>query len=240
MLKIYIDFDGTISKEDIGYKLFKKFTKEKSKEFVKDYLDEKLTAIEFYEKQIKACNRITKDELFSFIDLHEIDTTFLDFLNFCELMNKNQNILDLCILSDGFDLYIERILNKYNINHIKYFSNKLNLNDNGTLNAEFPYTDEECKRCACCKRNHLLTLSADEDIIIYIGNGYSDQCAVNYADIVFARDRLQTYCQQKNISYFLYKDFKDIIARLEEILKRKRIRKRQQAEFNRREVFLAG
>lgn len=240
MIKIYIDFDGTISKNDIGNKLFKKFGGNGVNQIIDDYINEKINAIEFYEKLINTCRPISKTELISFINEQEIDQTFIEFLSFCESVNKCQKILDLCILSDGFDLYIEPLLKKHKINNLKYFANKLNLNEDGTLKAEFPYTDEECTRCACCKRNHLLTLSADDDIIVYIGNGYSDQCAVNFADIVFARDRLQVYCQKKNISYYLYNNFSDIINRLDEILKRKRIRKRQQAEFNRREVFTSG
>ncbi|RCK73603.1 MAG: 2-hydroxy-3-keto-5-methylthiopentenyl-1-phosphate phosphatase related protein [Ignavibacteriae bacterium] len=240
MLKIYIDFDGTISIGDVGYKLFLHFAGDKTNKIVENYINGKLTAIEFYEELIKACGAISSTDLFSFIDVQKIDTTFLDFLNFCSTKNQNEKVLDLFVVSDGFDLYIERILKKYQISNLKFFANKLKIQDNGKLTAEFPYTDEECTKCACCKRNHLLTLSADEDIIVYIGNGFSDQCAVNFADIVFARDKLQTYCQEKNISYYLYTNFNDVTKRLEEILQRKRIRKRQQAEFNRREVFISG
>lgn len=240
MLKIFIDFDGTISKGDIGYKLFLQFAGEKTQKIVENYLNATLNATEFYQELTKACGSVKYKDFISFIDEQEIDVTFIDFLNFCKIKNQNDNVIEIFIVSDGFDLYIERILKKYQIKNLKFFANKLKIPDNGTLVAEFPYTDEECTRCACCKRNHLLTLSSDEDIIVYIGNGFSDQCAVNFADIVFARDKLQTYCQKKNISYYLYQNFNDIINRLEEILQRKRIRKRQQAEFNRREVFTSG
>ncbi len=240
MLKIFIDFDGTISKGDIGYKLFLHFAGEPTHKIVENYLCGTLNAIEFYHELTKACGSVKYEDFISFIDEQEIDVTFIDFLNFCKIKNQNDNVIEIFIVSDGFDLYIERILKKYQIKNLKFFANKLKILDNGTLVAEFPYTDEECTRCACCKRNRLLTLSSDEDIIVYIGNGFSDQCAVNFADIVFARDKLQTYCQKKNISYYLYQNFIDIINRLEEILKRKRIRKRQQAEFNRREVFTSG
>ena len=38
-------------------------------------------------------------------------------------------------------------------------------------------------------------------MIVYVGDGYSDRCPVQYADIVFAKGDLQTYCQEQNISY---------------------------------------
>ena len=240
MLKIFIDFDGTISKLDVGHKLFLHFAGEKTNSIVSNYLKGELTAVDFYYNLLNACGIISPEALINFIDNQDIDETFINFLKFCEIQNSKQKLIDIIIVSDGFDFYIKRLFQKYQIENLKFFANKMYLTDDGKLVAEFPYTDEECSRCACCKRNHILTLSADDDIIVYIGNGFSDQCAVNYADIIFARDKLQTYCQEKNISYYLYKNFDDVIKRLEEILKRKRIRKRQQAEFNRREIFASG
>ena len=53
--------------------------------------------------------------------------------------------------------------------------------------------------CANCKRNHLLTKSGDESVIVYIGNGSSDQCPSRYADIVFAK-LLLTLREAENIT----------------------------------------
>ena len=85
----------------------------------------------------------------------------------------------------------------------------------------------------------MLTRSGEEDIIVYIGEGYSDRCPVQYADIVFARDALQTYCQEQNISYFLYSTFDDVIARLASLVSKKKLRKRLAAETKRKELFIA-
>jgi 2-hydroxy-3-keto-5-methylthiopentenyl-1-phosphate phosphatase len=103
----------------------------------------------------------------------------------------------------------------------------------------FPYEDAECTRCACCKRNIMLTKSSDDDVIVYIGEGYSDRCPAQYADIVFAKDELQKFCQEKNISYFLYDSFDDILVRMSELLVKKRVKKRREAEMKRREAFVA-
>ena len=83
----------------------------------------------------------------------------------------------------------------------------------------------------------MLTHASDDDIIVYIGEGYSDRCPAQYADIVFAKDKLQTYCQQENISYYLYASFFDVTTRLTELLGRRQLRKRRRAELKRREAF---
>jgi 2-hydroxy-3-keto-5-methylthiopentenyl-1-phosphate phosphatase len=86
----------------------------------------------------------------------------------------------------------------------------------------------------------MLNGSADEDIIVYVGDGYSDQCPVRYADFVFAKRHLRTYCQRQNITFFEFNHFGDVQVKLMEILQRKRIRCRQEAAMARREVFMQG
>jgi 2-hydroxy-3-keto-5-methylthiopentenyl-1-phosphate phosphatase len=90
----------------------------------------------------------------------------------------------------------------------------------------------------------MLTASADDDLIVYIGEGYSDRCPARFADIIFAKDELLRFCQRENISYFAYATFADIQDRMKDIVNatsRKRgHRKRRQAEIARRNVLLGG
>ena len=58
-----------------------------------------------------------------------------------------------------------------------------------------------------------------------------------YADIVFAKDDLQAFCQRENISYYLYESFHDVTGRLTELLDRRQLRKRRRAELKRMEAF---
>lgn len=83
----------------------------------------------------------------------------------------------------------------------------------------------------------MLTQAGDEDIIVYVGEGYSDRCPAQFADFVFAKDELQKFCQEKNISYFLYNSFDDVVERVKDILSRKRPKKRREADMKRREAF---
>ncbi|MEK6754610.1 MAG: 2-hydroxy-3-keto-5-methylthiopentenyl-1-phosphate phosphatase, partial [Bacteroidota bacterium] len=66
------------------------------------------------------------------------------------------------------------------------------------------------------------------------------RCPVRYADVVFAKKRLIKYCQQQNISYHEFSHFGDVRRQLEQILQKKRIKKRREAEMARREVFMQG
>ena len=109
----------------------------------------------------------------------------------------------------------------------------------GALILESPHCGAGCTECTWCRRNIMLSRSADDEVIVYAGEGDSGRCPAQYADIVFAKDRLQTFCQEKNISYHLYNSFQDIVHRLQLSLGRKRLRKRLVAEHMRRAAYIA-
>ena len=86
----------------------------------------------------------------------------------------------------------------------------------------------------------MLTHSGEDDLLVYVGDGFSDRCPAPYADIVFAKAELQSFCQEKNISYYEYCSFQDVQARIEQLLQHKRIRKRHAAEAMRQALYVAG
>ena len=245
MIKIFTDFDGTITFHDVGDAMFEAFGGSQCTEIVQEYREGKISAVECFRRECTACGTVNVAELNAFLDWQEIDAAFIDFVKFVRAQN-----LEYYIVSDGMDYYIKRILDRHGVSDVPFFANTLRLipmNGSSLVRFEphFPYTDEVCDRCACCKRNHILTMSADDDIIIYIGEGYSDRCTARYADVIFAKDDLLKYCQQENISYYEYSTFADIVQRLQLILGKRRsngtavgLRKRRQAELARRDVFI--
>ena len=238
-LKIFVDFDGTITREDVGNAFFRKYAgRERYDEMLRAYLDERLSAQECFRRGIGAIGALVRDEAAAFIRGHEIDQSFKGFVSFCA-----EKGIEFHVVSDGLDFYINEIFSANDITGVSVFSNVLNFVPKDDqpychLQIAFPHGDAECRRCACCKRNILLTHAGDDDVIAYIGEGYSDRCPVRYSDIVFAKDTLQTFCQRENISYYLYESFRDVTERLETLLSRKRLRKRVAAEMNRREAFM--
>jgi len=247
MLKIFIDFDGTITRQDVGDSIFETFGSVKCRDIIQQYRDGTITAVDCFQQECEACGIVDRQALNVFLDQQEIDPSFVEFDNFCRRQN-----LEFTIVSDGMDYYINRIFKNHEIEGTQVFANTLELiTVNGTstvrFKPSFPYRDEVCNRCACCKRNIILTTSGDDDIIVFIGEGYSDRCPARYADIVFAKDDLLKFCRQENISYYEYQSFADVIQRLKKLLNAIRpdgtilgVRKRRRAEFARREVFIGG
>jgi 2,3-diketo-5-methylthio-1-phosphopentane phosphatase len=234
--KIFVDFDGTITKKDVGEILFLQFgNAEKAKEIVQDWIDRKINSRESWRLLCRTIEKLDKNEFDRFIDSQEIDESFKTFVDYC-----NADKHEIRIVSDGLDYYIDRILNRNGLSFVERFSNKLAFDDNGGFYPEFPYTDEECDRCANCKRNHIINYSGDEDYTVYIGDGYSDLCPAQYCDFIFAKGSLLRYCEINRITYFPFENFIDVINKLNELAARKRLKKRFQAQLKRKEVYIQG
>jgi 2-hydroxy-3-keto-5-methylthiopentenyl-1-phosphate phosphatase len=234
MIRVFCDFDGTVCPEDVGEQFFLKFAGKKAEQNVRRLLSGEITMQEWLTELCGAIPPIQHKEFLEFIDQYVIDPHFTDFVRFCQVKE-----IPLMILSDGLDAYVERVLSNAGLKQVTFFANHAEFVGEKLI-VSFPYTDAECSVCGNCKRNHILNSSADDDIIVYVGDGYSDRCPVKYADFVFAKQQLIKHCQEQNITYFEFNHFGDVQRKMEEIVQRKRIRHRQEAAMARREVFMQG
>ncbi len=234
-LKIFVDFDGTITLEDVGEAIFRKFgSAEKTNKIVEDLLSDKISSRQCWDMLCDSIDKINKQELNDFINLLDIDPTFIPFVRFC-----NDNEIELVVLSDGFDYYIDRVFDKAGLTGLKYYSNKLFLDINGKLSAEYPHYNAESPTSANCKKNHIINHSSDDDYTIYIGDGNSDKEAAQYCDFIFAKNGLLKFCSTERISFYPFKDFDDVQIKLTELICKKNLRKRHQAELKRKFDYTA-
>lgn len=235
-IKIFVDFDGTISTEDVGEKLFIETIPEgKVFPILEDIKTKSITAREGWNRLFQVAEGLTRNKVAEIARTISLEKGVNEFLAYC-----SEQQFDVYILSDGFEEYIEPILGRHGITGIPLFANRLADAGNGRLSPVFPWTDEECPVCANCKRNHLISNSADDDVTVYIGNGSSDTCPVGYADYVFAKDYLLKYCEKERITFFPYKDFNDIRKRFTELADGKKMKKRHRAETLRKQLYKLG
>lgn len=233
--KIFIDFDGTITLNDVGEETFKKFLNADIVNVIVDgLLNDRITSRECWESLCNAVQSINKNELDEFIFSQQIEPTLHKFLNYCE-----DQKMEVFVLSDGFDYYIDKIFSRENLSHLKRYSNKLVVESGGKLIPSFPYFNEECgNSTANCKRDHILENSSEEDYTVYIGDGNSDKDPIQYVDFIFAKDDLLKFCGVNRITYFPFRNFDDVSERLNVLLSKKRLKKRHQAQLKRREAFI--
>jgi len=202
---VLVDFDGTITENDVGALLFNSFSRGKSKKIVSEWLQGKISSKECLQKECELIE-ITKEELKNFALSQKIDEHFPDFVDLCK-----GDKASIVILSDGLDYYIKLILRKYQLQDIPFYSNTVRFQDK-RLVPEFPYYDKGCGNCGNCKKYHLRNLGRPKQKVIYIGDGLSDKCVVGEADFVFAKNDLKSFCKKEKIDYFEFKDFRDVIS----------------------------
>lgn len=234
VLKIFVDFDGTITKQDVGDAIFTKFGNPvKVNKIIEDLLSDRISSRECWDLLCASTHIINKSELDEFIDDMRIEESFHTLVSYCM-----KNNIDLIILSDGFDYYIKRILNRENLMDLKFYANNLSIDENGKLIPQYPYYNPDFLTSANCKRDHILDNSSDDDYTFYIGDGNSDKESAQYCDYIFAKDGLLKFCEKERISFSPFKDFNDVIKKIDFLFSTRKLRKGYQAELKRRSAYL--
>lgn len=207
---VLCDFDGTISQQDVSDTIFTLWLGDVWAQIDASYHEGRTSMAEAY----KLCWLLvgaTESEIVGFVDAVEIDPFFGSFVE----ASRGADV-PIYLVSDGFDYYIERIMGRYGLSDLEHYSNKLWFED-GKICLDFGNQHEDCIDCANCKKKILDDKRNEADFIIYIGNGNSDRCAAEHADLVFAKDSLAAHCEAKGVPYVAYRHFDEIIDYLKEI-----------------------
>jgi len=208
-MRFFVDFDNTITVEDANAALFNRFGTCDNSRIVQLYIKKEISSVEassYNWMNIKA----SRQEMENFLVEIDIDAYFFEFYSFCKRLGA-----PLTILSDGVDFYIQHILRRYHLEHIPVISNRLLFTDDNNFYPEFPFYEQGCKWCGNCKGIHMDKKKNEGDTIVYIGDGYSDVCAIPKADILFAKGDLLNYCIENKIFCYHFGNFKDVLTVIE-------------------------
>lgn len=232
LLRVYCDFDGTITEKEICLELAKEYCPN-YEEVLTKLVARDITLKTAWKTLIHAIPKtLSYEEAEAFCDRFEPLVHFKELYQYCKSMD-----IPFKIISDGFDLYIRRILANAGLSEIEFFTNKIVEKEDG-FDIIFPGASESCEcDAASCKRNVIINDAPTDSIIIYIGDGISDYCAVKHSDINFAKKRLAKHCSVNKIPFYPYKSFYDVHYRIEEIIKKGKIKQRNQAVVLRKKAF---
>lgn len=200
-LMFFVDFDGTITREDICYSMVKQFARNGWEEINRLWEEGTLSTEECAQRTLELLEA-EPNELEAFFKKADIDKSFIPFLNWA-----NHKDYPIYILSDGYDNYIKEILRMNGLN-VPYYANHLEYDQGWRIKCL--HLDKECKKCGVCKTGLIEDLLKPEYISIYIGDGYSDICPAENCDMVFAKDHLARLCNEKGINFYNYNSFNDI------------------------------
>ncbi len=230
---VFCDFDGTIAQEDIGNAFVQHFGT--FEELHRRLMDGELSVAEYWRLTLDSFPSGTgEQDIRDYVLQFDLDPYFLPFTRFCA-----EQDWPLTVASDGFASYIEPLLKKAGLAHLPLHCNRIDFAAGAKPRPVFPGATESCTCfCASCKRNVLLNASPADAIVIFVGDGHSDTCAAEHADLIFAKDALAAHCNKQRIPHHTYRSFFDVIYILEKSVREKSLRPRHQAQLKRREAFI--
>jgi 2-hydroxy-3-keto-5-methylthiopentenyl-1-phosphate phosphatase len=203
-IAIFCDFDGTISRRDIGDLFFRDFGSVP----VEDAFAERLAgAISGREALVEGCRNVRFDRarFLEWLRRFEIDPYFQDFIDFSQ-----DREFELVVVSDGLDLYIREFLARNGIARLPLYANGARV-EGTALVPSFPFFNRlDCTECGNCKTSHLRRKQVEGYFTVYVGDGRSDRCPCESAHMVFAKGCLRDYCISRGIQHFQYRNFRDV------------------------------
>jgi len=201
-MRIFCDFDGTISLKDTADEIFSRFAEPEWEIIEAEWQSGQIGSAECMQRQIALIDA-SLPELDDALDSLEIDAAFPAFARFCKAIGAT-----LTVISDGVDYFIHRILQRHRLDHLPIIANRLIVAGERNYSLGCPYTSIACTaRAGVCKCR---LINLHNGTRIFIGDGRSDFCAAGAADLLFAKSTLAAHCGQHSIPFIPYQDFADV------------------------------
>lgn len=207
---VFFDFDNTITIGDVIDDMLERYSINfKWQELEKMWKEGKIGSRQCLEGQMEGI-RITKREMDRYLAKVRIDPYFKVLLKYL----RSRKIKTL-IVSDNFDYILDRILKNNDITDQVVYANSI-IFDKNRLRTSFPYSNKKCGDCGHCKQTTLLANTDEGSISFFIGDGQSDICGSQQADIVFAKDSLKKYFLKEQKPFVPFESLKDVYLYLKE------------------------
>jgi 2,3-diketo-5-methylthio-1-phosphopentane phosphatase len=205
---IVVDFDGTITEQDLLDEIALTFGDPDVYREVDEGLDNReLTLHEVIRREFEPVRAPLSEVVHWVLEHVRIRPGFPELVQAARDRGWR-----LVVVSSGFRELIEPVLEREGLGDLELLANTVEAEPTGW---RVRFRDESvCDSCGqACKRTTVSAL-ADGNEVVYIGDGYSDRCAAEDADLVFARRGLAAYLSERRIDFEPFEDFFQIAHRI--------------------------
>lgn len=210
-LAVQIDFDGTVTEQDISFLLLDTYVGPQWRIYEKEYVEGRIQVGMFNQKvfgMVKA-DRQTMTDFVLTSDEVKIRPGFRELVDYC-----NRHNLKTVIVSNGLIFYIDAIMESLGLNGIEIHA------------AENEFSPDGMRVCyrgpdgaeidTGFKEAYTTELKNAGYDIMYIGDGASDIYPSRLARYVFATSTLLERCREEKLPCSPFNDFYEIIRGLED------------------------
>jgi 2-hydroxy-3-keto-5-methylthiopentenyl-1-phosphate phosphatase len=204
---LVVDFDGTVTKQDLLDTIASRFGDPAVYQEVEDGLDEGWMPLrEVITREFRPVTSPLEDIVRWELENVEIRAGFRELVRLAE--ERDWRVV---IVSSGFHELIEPILEREGVD-VEVHANRVDARPDG-WRVLWQYEDS-CESCGeSCKRSIVRKFAGDDELV-YVGDGYSDRCAAEASDRIFATKGLARYLDERGVPYERFDDFHQIAERL--------------------------
>jgi 2-hydroxy-3-keto-5-methylthiopentenyl-1-phosphate phosphatase len=205
---LVVDFDGTITEQDLLDTIAQTFGDEDVYREVDEGLDDdSLTLNEVIRREFEPVRAPLGEVCDWVLENVRVRPGFRELVKLAR--ERGWRIV---VVSSGFRELIEPVLEREGLGDLELLSNTVDPEPDG-WKVRFRVS-EACEVCGQpCKRSTAAAL-ADGTELVYVGDGYSDRCAAELADVVFARRGLASYLEERGVPFERFEDFHSVARSL--------------------------
>jgi 2-hydroxy-3-keto-5-methylthiopentenyl-1-phosphate phosphatase len=205
---LVVDFDGTITEQDLLDTIAQTFGDEEVYREVDEGLDDdSLTLNEVIRREFEPVRAPLGEVRDWVLENVRVRQGFRELVDLAR--NRDWRVV---IVSSGFRELIEPVLDREGLGELEVLSNTVDPDPDG-WKVQFRVS-EPCEVCGQpCKRSTAAALANGTELV-YVGDGYSDRCAAELADVVFARRGLASYLEERGVPFERFEDFHSVARSL--------------------------
>jgi 2-hydroxy-3-keto-5-methylthiopentenyl-1-phosphate phosphatase len=203
---IQLDFDGTVTEEDVSFLLLDEFAGSRWRKYLEEYASGKISVADFSKTvfgMIKADEETSTDFVLNSPRVR-VRPGLKEFIDYC----KNKRI-KVIIVSHGLTFYIGAILSNLGIEGLEIHAAENVFSPDGMKVRYLGPDGRELE--AGFKEAYTDMLKQKGYQVVYIGDGNSDIYPSRKADYVCATAQLLARCREEKLKCYPFDNFYDVI-----------------------------
>ena len=207
-LAVLVDFDGTITKRDIGDQVVMNFANPGWEDALLKYRAGELNVRELWSFEIGLLRKEREAAAIAHSnDIAEIREGFSELVDYCQTHK-----IPIEIASSGMHFYVDAILQANGFGDLPRARPTVEYDERGFGVMVMPDGLRDCGMTAMCKCDRVWRLRRKGYGVMFVGDGVSDECVVSQADIVLATGNLLEVCESKGIGHTPFETFFEVLA----------------------------